>query len=233
MRNIVWKTTVIKQLGVYCWFCYDKTIVHQTEFVFWRVNNCTIKQKSYRRPQSGKLSVCEPRIVLEVKCCDISGWRNRLPFGFVEAMGTTPKYPEVSTLSCMMSSRMLLLQSSPSQSRHVALLLAAEVWINILIRFSSVKFFLCDHIETAFLITVAICLLAQPNIATYHLFTCYVTNAGVWSDEIGVWDFVPQLHPVTVTVEILQIQRRWRSIIHIVMNGICNTIYHKNNVKDL
>lgn len=50
-----------------------------------------------------------------------------LPWGFVETKGTTPKYPEVRMFSCKMSSRMFLLQSSPSQFLHVALFLAAEV----------------------------------------------------------------------------------------------------------
>lgn len=54
-----------------------------------------------------------------------------LPSGLVETNGTTAKYPEVSIPSFMMSSRMLFLQSSPSQLRHVALLLAAKVLIKI------------------------------------------------------------------------------------------------------
>lgn len=45
-----------------------------------------------------------------------------LPGGLVETIGTTPKYPEVRICSSMMSSRILLVQSSPSQLRHVALL---------------------------------------------------------------------------------------------------------------
>lgn len=54
-----------------------------------------------------------------------------LPSGLVENNGTTAKYPEVSIPSFMMSSRMLFLQSSPSQLRHVALLLATKVLIKI------------------------------------------------------------------------------------------------------
>lgn len=49
-----------------------------------------------------------------------------LPLGLVDTTGTTPKYPEVRIFSCKMSSRMLFLQSSPLQFRHVALLLAVE-----------------------------------------------------------------------------------------------------------
>lgn len=39
------------------------------------------------------------------------------------------KYPEVSIPSSMMSSKMLFLQSSPSQFRHVALLSSEEKFI--------------------------------------------------------------------------------------------------------
>lgn len=35
------------------------------------------------------------------------------------------------------------------------------------------------------------------------LFTCYVADAAVGPDEIGVGVFTPQLHPVAVAVEIL------------------------------
>ncbi len=52
---------------------------------------------------------------------------NHLPFGLVETKGTTPKYPEVSIFSSMMSCKMLFVQSSPSQLRHVALLSSAEI----------------------------------------------------------------------------------------------------------
>ena len=72
-------------------------------------------------------------------------------------------------------------------------------------------FFFCNHIQTAFLLSAALWLLTERDITSYHLFTCYVTNAGVGSDQISVWDFVSQLHPVTVTVEVLQVhKRKWR-----------------------
>lgn len=103
---------------------------------------------------------------------------------------------------------MLFVQLSPSQLRHVALLSSAEVYIN---RFLLYKRFFCNHIQTAFFFSVAIWLLTERDITSYHLFTCYVTNAGVGSDQISVWDFFPQLHPVTVTVEVLQVhKRKWR-----------------------
>ena len=46
--------------------------------------------------------------------------RYHLPFGFVETIGTIAKYPDVSIFSCRMSSRILFVQSSPTQFRHVA-----------------------------------------------------------------------------------------------------------------
>lgn len=61
--------------------------------------------------------------------------------------------------SCMMSSRMFLLQSSPSQFLHVALFLAAEVKLNIF----------GEHLHAAQSNTPRCC----------SLLTCYVTDAGV------------------------------------------------------
>lgn len=76
---------------------------------------CTHSQKYLIQAESSLLRVLEVFIL------------RLLPLGLVETKGTTPKYPEVRMFSFKMSSRMFLLQSSPSQFLHVALLLAAEV----------------------------------------------------------------------------------------------------------
>lgn len=64
-------------------------------------------------------------------------------------------------------------------------------------------------------------------ITAYHLFTCYVTNAVVWSDQIGVWESVSQFHPVTVTVEVLQNGKGRVELTTIIYN---NGIFFKNRI---
>lgn len=54
---------------------------------------------------------------------------NYLPFGLDPDVSL--KYPEVSIFSCMTSSKMLFVQSSPLQLRHVALLWSVEKFIHI------------------------------------------------------------------------------------------------------
>lgn len=83
----------------------------------------------------------------------------------------------------MMSSRMLFLQSSPSQLRQVALLLAAGAQLVI----STLTF---RH--------------SSPlSHGQRLLLTCDVANAAVRPDEISVGVHLPQLHPVAVAVEVL------------------------------
>lgn len=108
--------------------------------------------------------------------CGFVSWINHLPFGLVETKGTTPKYPEVRTSPSMMSSKMLFLQSSPSQLRHVALPSSAEVKINVLV--------LCSHDHTTFPIIPH----TASHITPSPYLLCYQCWCLIWADwSLGVF----------------------------------------------
>ena len=138
--------------------------------------------------------------------CESLNKMNRIPGGLVETIGTIPKYQEVSILSAMMSAKMLFRQSSPSQFWHVALLSSVEKFI---------KKNFCEIISpqshpNCIPLQCGVLFVTKHRQTSHHaiLITCYVTDTGIWFDQIAVWEFVPQFHIVTVTVEVLQVDKR-------------------------